>query len=176
MTFKTLKESKLIPLEHLEDTPPELRKEIDGLIAKMIDLDGPGYQFNRCSRRLREIGRPAIPRLLNKMYETPAKVREDVLVLARIVGALRDTSGVAFGFNPADRKDSDIGGTEEERLSALRQWYAWWYTAHNRDFTRAIDKSEGEDLFETDAEKAARATAEAEARQAAEAAAKKQKK
>lgn len=158
-----VEESELSPLGHLADTSPELRAEIDSLIAKMCDLDAPGQQFNRSSRRLREIGRPAVPRILNKMYETPMRNQQDVLVLARVVGCLRDITGMAFGYNPADVADTGIGATEEERMSALKQWYAWWRRNHDVDFTRAIDKADGEDLFETDAERDARKKAQEQA-------------
>jgi hypothetical protein len=158
-----VEESELAPLGHLADTPPALRAEIDDLIAKMCDLAAPGTQFNRSSRRLREIGRAAVPRVLNKMYETPMRTREDVLVLARVEGCMRDITGMAFGFNPADLAETGVGGTEEERLSALKQWYAWWRRNHDVDFTRAIDKSDGTDLFETEAEKEARKKAQEQA-------------
>ena len=34
----------------------------DALIDQLLDLEAPGYQSNRSTNRLREIGRPAIPR------------------------------------------------------------------------------------------------------------------
>lgn len=150
-------ESELVPLEHLPEATPEQRQEIDTLIAKMINLESSGADFNRAARRLRDIGRPVVPRLLNKMYETPLRTENDRLVLMRLDSCMRDMTGIAKGFSAVESKESGVGGTDAERLSALKQWYAWWYRNHDAaDFARAIDKSQGEDLFETKAEKDAR--------------------
>jgi len=147
-------ESELIPLDHLPDTPAELAKEIDQLIDSLMDLDN--VRYNRTYMRLKEIGRPAIPRLLNKMYLVKPTTEEDRLGLFRVISAMTTLSGVRFGYSPADRKDFLIGGTDEERTSALKQWYAWWYQNHDRDFTKAIDKEDDESLLLTEEEKAAR--------------------
>ncbi len=155
-------ESELVPLDHLPDTPPELRQEIDDLIAALIDLDAPGAVSNRSINRLVEIGRPAIPRLLTKLTEVEP-TGDGKLQLLRVLQALRTMSGARFGFNPADRKELLVGGTKEERLSALKQWYAWWYKNHDRDFTSAIDKEDDESLFLTEKEKQARKAQAAEA-------------
>ena len=80
--------------------------------------------------------------------------------------ALTAMSGMQFGYNVADRKDLLVGGTPEERTSALKQWYAWWYKYHDQDFTRAIDKEDDESLLLTEEEKAAkRQEAEGQARE-----------
>lgn len=149
----TVAESELIPLDHLADTPAELRREIDGLIDGLMDLDN--IRYNRTYTRLKEIGRPAIPRLLNKMYLVKPTTEEDRLGLFRVISAMSTLSGVRFGYSPADRKDFLVGGTDEERVSALKQWYAWWYENHDRDFTSAIDKEDDESLLLTEEEKAA---------------------
>lgn len=154
----TVLEAEPVPLDHLPDTPPPLREEIDRLIGQLMDLDASGIVANRAARRLKEIGKPAVPRLLNKFYEVKPKTREDVLALTRVVHALRDLTGVAFGYNPMERGAlGGIGATEEERMSALKQWYAWWWKYANRpDWQYAIQKGEGEELFETKAERKAR--------------------
>jgi hypothetical protein len=153
-------ESELVPLEHLEDTPAELRAEIDQLIDGLMDMEN--VRYNGSIRRLQQIGRPAIPRLLNKMYEVKPVSKDDREGLKRVIMAMTALSGMQFGYNVADRKDLLIGGTPEERTSALKQWYAWWYKYHDQDFTTAIDKQDDESLLLTEEEKQAAAKKKAE--------------
>lgn len=154
----TVLEAEPAPLGHLPDTPEPLRKEIDRLIDQLMDLDASGIVANRAARRLKEIGKPAVPRLLNKFYEIKPRTRDEVLALNRVVHALRDLTGLAFGYNPREGVTQEgIGATEEERMSALKQWFAWWWKYANRpDWQYAIQKGEGEELFETKAERKAR--------------------
>lgn len=146
-------ESELVPLDHLADTPPELRAEIDGLIETLMDVET--VRYNRAIMRLEKIGRPAIPRLLNKMYEVKPVTKDDREGLKRVISAMTSLSGMQFGYNVADRESLLIGGTPQERTSSLKQWYAWWYKYHDQDFTSAIDKEDDESLFLTEEEKAA---------------------
>ena len=150
-----VKESVLSPLGHLADTPEPLRKEIDKLISDMLDLEAPGYISNRCIDRLKKIGRPGIPRLLNKMYEIDPKTAEDRQMLRRVVMALSQVSGVRKNFNIADAHGVSAEINQAQRMSALKQWYAWWYERHDEEFDTAIDKEEDETLLMTEAEKAA---------------------
>ncbi|MBK8977983.1 MAG: hypothetical protein IPM29_18915 [Planctomycetes bacterium] len=144
---ETVREAEIKPLDHLEDTPAEVRTEIDALVAKLIDLDAPGAQAFRVTQRMRDIGpRPVIPRLLNQMYEIHADSRENILRLRRITQALEDLTGQRFGFNPAMTGDSNNTAAAELRESALKQWYGWWADNHwRKDPAYAIDH--GEDLL-----------------------------
>ena len=132
-------ESELVPLSHLPDTDPELRAEIDRLIEDLLDLDGPGAVANRSIKRLAQIGRAAIPRLLNQLYELHEDLEANNLKLTRVDRALRVMTGGAFAYEPGSHL-VQRERLEEQRLSALKQWYAWWYENHNRDY--GIDKQE----------------------------------
>ncbi|MEM7204389.1 MAG: hypothetical protein AAF628_29285 [Planctomycetota bacterium] len=150
----TVAEAELVPLEHLEETPSAQRAKIDRLIGEIVQLDQPAG-LNKAIDALRDIGRPAIPRLLNQLYEFHAKgmVTEDHRIAARrVIQALLIMTGRRFGFNVADRTNATVDGNREQRESALKQWYAWWYRYHDRDYTEAIDKAEGEALFQTEDE------------------------
>ncbi len=154
----TILESEPVALEHLPDTPPAIAKEIDDLIAKMLDLDGEGKWANRARLRFQEIGKAVIPRLLTKFYEIRPSSPDDILRLQRVVHALRDLTGVAFGYNPLERSVmKGLGGSVDDRESALKQWYAWWWRhANDPNWQYAIDKADDESLFETKEQKAAR--------------------
>ena len=172
---RKVRESELSPLGHLPDTPEELRTEIDKLIVELTDLSEDGRVFNRHVDRIVEIGRPAIPRLLNQMYEAQDALdrgdQDTKLQVRRVIQVLTVMTGMRFGFNVADRSNAGVDGDKGQRTSALKQWYAWWYKTHDRDYTTAIDKAEDESLLMTEAEKKALR----EAKKAEEAAAQKKK-
>lgn len=119
------------PLEHLADTPQELRDEIDRLFATMIDLDLT-KEASRAQARLVEIGRPAIPVLLTGLYEEPLATEDDAIQVNMIVQSLRSITGQYMGFKPQVAVGSGVGTTEERRASAIKQWFAWWYKNQNK--------------------------------------------
>ncbi|MCA8941826.1 MAG: hypothetical protein KDB80_04635 [Planctomycetes bacterium] len=144
-------EASIVPLGHLEDTPEPLRKEIDRLIEDVMSDDPPGAA-NRARLRLEEILKPAVPRLLNKMYETKMETKEDIQALRRICGALEGITGQRFGFAPALTIDGQ--STEELRMSALKQWYGYWTTHHDRpDWRIAVEEEESLDFPTSDDKK-----------------------
>ena len=137
----TITESELVPLQHLPDTPAELRTEIDELIETLLDTDGPGALANRAIDQLDDIGRPAIPRLLNQLQALSSDLDGNNFKLTRIDRALRVMTGRSFGYNPGTHlvQPEEIS---DQRSSALKQWYAWWFKYHDRDYAVTIDKQE----------------------------------
>lgn len=128
-------------LEHLTDSSPELRERIDRLYATMVDLDLT-RESNAARDELIEIGKPAIPTLLTGLFETRLDSQDESIKANIIVVALRNITGKNFGYQPmalAGQKDS-----EEYRLSAVRQWFAWWY----RFGPKFSVKREGKDALE----------------------------
>ncbi|MCB9889632.1 MAG: hypothetical protein H6836_08645 [Planctomycetes bacterium] len=160
-----VEEAELVPLPHLDSTSPEDRKEIDSLIDKLVDIHASGMHFNRAARALEKYGKAAIPRVLNKMYETKMGSQDDVLVVNRLCRFLRTLSGWRFGFSPQDHKGSDLGGSEKERISALKQWYAWWARYHDRDDWQNFDSEDEVEMTSDQIEK--KHAAEREARKKA---------
>lgn len=144
-----VREAEIKPLGHLEDTPDAVRQEIDSLIAQLIDLDAGGHIANRANLALKKIGKPAVPRLLNQMYEIPADSRENILRLRRIVQGLEDLTGQRMGFNPSVVGEVNVEQVREKRESALKQWYGWWADNHwRKDFDYAIEKGDEEAMLE----------------------------
>jgi hypothetical protein len=127
---ETVREAELKPLPHLDGTSPEIQQKIDTAIAAIIDLDAPGGAANRANLDLRQIGKPAVPRLLNKLYElvvgqeNALEDQQVVLRIRRVTGALEDLTGQRFGFNPSVLSSQTT--SHEYRLSSLRQWYGYW--------------------------------------------------
>ena len=146
---EVVREAELKPLGHLEDTPEAVQKDIDAQIAQLVDIELGGQFANRSILALKKIGKPAVPRLLNKLYELPIDTAENKLRVRRVTMALEDLTGQRFGFDPSTLSRT----TDEMRTSALKQWYGWWADNHWREkFDYAIDKGQGEDLLEVDPE------------------------
>ena len=143
-------EAEPVPLPHLADTPEPIRVEIDQLVGELIRMDSEmrPRDRTRVKRRLTEIGKPAVPRLLTKFCELKADTPLGVSQLTQIDALLRDLSGQAFGFTPAQQTVlSSTQENEDARVSALGQWYGWWYYFHDKPLDAAFDKEE--DLFDT---------------------------
>lgn len=135
-------ESPIIALDHLEDTPAELRTEIDALVEQMLD-HSDGRNFNRAVDRLKKIGRPAIPRLLNKINDLKGDLDGNNIQLSQVVRCLRAMTGSAFAYPVANSPlDPAPKKTEAERLSSLRAWFAFWYSYHAGDYEAAIKSDE----------------------------------
>ena len=117
-------------LPHLDDTPPELRTRIDTLVATMLDLELT-KEATRARRELVEIGRPAIPILLTRFFETPADTEEHRIQCGLIDQALQSITGQQFGYAPGEAGTA-AGTTEERRQSSIKQWFAWWHKNQKR--------------------------------------------
>jgi hypothetical protein len=109
-----------------------LRTKIDELVATSLDLDLT-KESSRAQRELVTLGRPAIPILLTKLYETPADTEENRIRCNIVDQTLQRITGQAFGYAPGE-SGSVAGTTEERRQSSIKQWFAWWYE-NQRKFT-----------------------------------------
>lgn len=129
---KTLSDGSVVlerepePLPYLDSTPDELRAEIEDLYAKIIDLSLT-KEMSQAMLRLQEIGKPAVPRLLTGLYETPLEDFDDARKVQNIVIVLRKITSQRFGYEPLTLVGSQMGTTEERRQSSIKQWFAWWY-------------------------------------------------
>ncbi len=123
-------------LAHLKDTPEELRKQIDDLIAVMMDPFA-GRDSNDAKRKLVAIGKPAFPRVLGAM----AKVRDTItdvdnhderliessLMLAD--GVLREMDG----YLESKSKGLLRPGTDKKYISYILQ-------LHNKRWMKTLSK------------------------------------
>ena len=94
--------------------------------------------------RRQQIGKPAIPILLNGMFDTRLETEEDAIRVNIMVTALREITGVSKGYEPQVLVGSSAGTTEERRQSAIRQWFAWW-EIHQKSFEEIEEAQDGLD-------------------------------
>ena len=105
-------------------------------IAKLLDPETSGPEFHRARDALRDLGKPAIPFLLNALLNKDHKNGEDdILQSMPIITTLREITGESFGYGPptADTDPMGMGGgsglagaTPEARERAVRCWFGWW--------------------------------------------------
>ncbi len=140
-------EAELVPLNHLADTPDALREEIDRLVPELTRADLVPRERGKIKTRLRDIGKPAVPRLLTRFLAVKADSPEGIAQLTQLDALLRDMSGQSWGFSPAQNTVlTSPKENEDARTSALKQWYAWWYYYHDKPLDFAFDKEEDEAL------------------------------
>lgn len=147
-----VKESDPVPIAHLADTPEPLRQKIDGLVKDLIasaDPESPGALFNRSVTALREIGKPAMPRLMNALYELYPDVNGNNQKISQVTRCLLDLTGMAFAYDV--RGTGDAAKDKAARESVIRQWFAFWWRYANGDYQESIDKSE--DLLDASSSK-----------------------
>ncbi len=125
-------EAPITAMAHLPDTPQELRQQIDQLLAQLMAPWSSAKIISRARLEMETIGKPAIPRLLNQIHLLGSS-EENATNLALVVHILRDLSGESFGFKALQEAGSEFGASDAQRLSSLRQWFAWWSRVADRE-------------------------------------------
>lgn len=109
-------------LEHLASTDAALRERIDGLFARMLDLSLSPTENVRASDELSEIGKPALPVLLNGILETRVVDVESMSQVVLINQTLQRITDHPTVFAPGP----DTAKVEELRLKTVKSWFEWW--------------------------------------------------
>lgn|GEM_PF-5762473 len=141
---------KPVPLDHLPDTPPELRKEIDHLLEVAADPNANARAANKACERLVEIGRPAMPRILNLFYQivhgpNPDSYDNRTTIMRIIKSCLVPMTRCDFGFNPSMRPDEKGNTAAQERETALGQYYVWWFQHNDKAYWDLLKKEREKD-------------------------------
>lgn len=138
-----VRESEPVALPHEPGTTPELQQKIDSLVADLLrsgEPDAPGKLFGATSRALEEIGKPAVPRLLNAMHGLYSDVNANNQKISQVDRCLLAMTGMQFAYDV--RGSGDAAKDKASRESVIRQWFAWWYRYANDTHTDAIDQEE----------------------------------
>ncbi|MFT5198443.1 MAG: putative Zn finger-like uncharacterized protein [Planctomycetota bacterium] len=137
---KTLKdgsiviEGKIRAIAYLDETPQELRDDIDATIKEIMDPESKPFAL---IRKLEGIGKPAIPGLLSALASTPMDSSENVEALNLVNRTLERITGHRTTFKPSEL----LGATAEKQESGLKQWFGWY----DRRFKRFTVRPEEED-------------------------------
>lgn len=120
-------QTDIVPLPHLEDTPPPLRKEIDRLIDVCYTESENPKEAILASTRLIEIGKQAVPRILNSFYEHKGTTRTEVEGMNILIKAYNNITGGNIAFLPDLDPNAVFGGSHKDREVLLKTAYAHWY-------------------------------------------------
>ena len=141
---KTMDYIKPQPLDHLADTPADVRRAIDNTLELLGDPELPGSELSQARLKLEAIGIPALPRLLTKFYTIKGKNLDERIALRQIVAVLRSITGMSFGYNPGAASDSTFGSTDDMREKALGGWFGWYskFGWRRKNFDHNMDMEE----------------------------------
>ena len=126
-----------------EQTPTELRDEIEGLIDTLIDVETAAKGLTRTRKRLREIGKHAVPGLLKRMGAIPLDDEASAIQLNQMHLVLQDITGYLTSFDVS----TVMGGTEERMQSGIKQWFGWYDRKWKKFWRTGGEPLAGEDPF-----------------------------
>ncbi len=136
-------QGKIVRMDHLDDTPPELRKKIDKLIALVFTpSDDPG-QAGRAVTELQDLGKPAVPRIMNALYEHQCKTQVEREAFNMLVKTYNNIVGSRISFLPDTDVTSTFGGTDEDRKKLIKAVFGNWYFHYHqkaKDFAGETDE------------------------------------
>lgn len=142
MKLRPLSLERLVKgLEHLEDTSPELKSEIDKLCATLVDFHA-GRAYITAQNRLAEIGKPAIPMMIAAFLKAGDLSSEQGMTNACVVDeALRMTAGMPTGMMEL-RPMANPQKNQIERTA--KGWAVWWF-AKGHEMTSFGDEDDEEE-------------------------------
>ena len=135
------------PVPYMDETSAEQRKDIDALIAKLIDPNLPAKELTRTRGELELHGKHAIPPLLTKFYEMNQTgfADMDAAIQAQMVHSmLSDLTGYVTTFSAHEA----LGATDERRDSGVRQWFGWYNRKFKRFEGRVMEPDGMEEIIE----------------------------
>jgi predicted Zn finger-like uncharacterized protein len=133
---------EIAPVEYLPDTDDRTRAELKYLLKALTSEDR--NKAWKARGKIEEIGKPAIPGLLNQMVGLEMTRREDVAEANKYVTILRKITGRTFGFDPSFMRDTVLDSQAADLEHSLRRWFGWW--ERNKDtWTKREDLEEEEE-------------------------------
>jgi hypothetical protein len=119
----------LAPIERQElplDTPADVRVRIEAACAKLTDLSAT-KEATKAKRELVEIGKPAIPAVLNLIVgREELATKEDQMIVNHAVSVLKDITQEDLGYAPGGIGGTMTGDIKAENVQALMRWFGWW--------------------------------------------------
>ena len=137
------------PIPYMDETSMELRTEIDGLIAELLDLELPAKRLTQVKAEIVLHGKHAIPPLLTRFYEInkPGTLDDDNAMRAQLLHTmLGDITGYVTTFAAHEA----LGATKERRDSGVKQWFGWYNRKFKRFETASPDAEPEPDALEAE--------------------------
>ncbi len=119
----------LAPIEKqalLADTPADVAGKIESLCAKLTDTSAT-REVSKAKRELADLGKPAIPALLNLIVgREELASAADQIVVNHVVSVLKDITQEDLGYAPGGIGGTMDGDIKKENVQALMRWFGWW--------------------------------------------------
>ena len=129
-------------LKHLDETPQDLRDEIDAKCAKLVDFYA-GSEAEEAKARLIEIGKPAIPRIILAFSKAGDLSDRTGMINACVVSdALQQICGSTAKVDVLKQFGSP---SKSEILKVAKYWCAWWFSTGHQMESFATEDGEGEE-------------------------------
>ncbi len=129
-------------LGHLEETSPELRSEIDKLCSTLVDFFA-GRAFIDAQKRLKEIGKPAVPIIIASFMKTGDFSSREGMTNACVVDeAMRMTVGKPAKMMEL-RQMANPSKNQIERTA--KGWAVWWFRDGYKQDSFTVDEGEEEE-------------------------------
>jgi hypothetical protein len=127
MLLRRMKLEQLMKdLPHFDDTPADLKADIDRCCALIVDWSA-GADQHRARASLVRLKRPSMPRILSAFLKTGDWGTDE----GRILGVYVDNTLREIVWYP-DRYmkhlDPMSGPTKEDIAENARRWFIWWYS------------------------------------------------
>ena len=118
-------EGEVAEVELIADTPSGTTREIKSALDDLLDTSTT-TAATRARTLLAELGKPAIPHLLNALAPLDMTNPDDLLIATRIASALTDLTGQDFPLVPGMNAGSMVGEGADENEINRRKWFGWW--------------------------------------------------
>ncbi len=120
--------------EFLADTPADVKSKIEGLCSKLADLSQT-KEATKAKRELANLGKPAIPALLNLIVgHEELATKDDQMIVNNAVAVLKDITQEDLGYAPGGIGGTMSGDIKKENVDALMRWFGWWRD-HKKSWT-----------------------------------------
>ncbi|MAG33784.1 MAG: hypothetical protein CL908_23130 [Deltaproteobacteria bacterium] len=118
---------------------------IEAAVRVLLDEGSSGPDYFRSQAQLKDMGKGAIPFLLNVLLDKDHREDEqDIMTAHKATVILREITGKHFGYAPGKAKmamQSLATATADERDTAVRRWFGWW-KLNKRSWKGRVDEDE----------------------------------
>lgn len=122
-------EADPVAVEMVEGTSSSTMRVIEGAIRRLTDPKAT-TDAGRARRELVEIGKAAIPPLLNQLVPLDLEQQDDLIIAVRVSQALIELTGEPYPIVPGTNEGSVIGEGAADNEKHRRRWFGWWKNNH----------------------------------------------
>lgn len=124
-SFATIAEVDPEEQDWVPGTTDAQKAEVARHISDLFDDKHPA-KLSAASQGLVNVGKNAIPPLLNEFMKLDVRKEDDVKRGNALDRTLNTMTGVEMGYDPASFQSTGALPPAQTRLRAVRRWFGWW--------------------------------------------------